>query len=263
MKKLFTLFTYCVLLTTLSFAQKLEVNYQEIIDVNVDELKKNMKVETSGSVSLPKDFYDNMYKSLSEPKDFKLTINDNLSTYKKVEKISNGQGNGGFSMSVSFSGGGNGILKDLSTKEYSKSVNLMDKSYLIKDKLTEYKWQLTRETKKIIGFDVKKATAVIDSTKSVVAWYTPSIAVKDGPSMYNGLPGLILEMEIINTSKSDKKSFGNVTIKATEVKEVPDMKPIEKPKEKNVITEKEFKELSDKQMERFKSMRSETIDKKD
>ncbi|WP_291077358.1 MULTISPECIES: GLPGLI family protein [unclassified Empedobacter] len=263
MKKLFTLFTYCVLLTTSSFAQKLEVNYQEIIDVNVDELKKNMKVETSGSVSLPKDFYDNMYKSLSEPKDFTLTINDNLSTYKKVEKISNGQGNGGFSMSVSFSGGGNGIVKDLSKKEYSKSANLMDKSYLIKDKLTEYKWQLTRETKKIIGFDVKKATAVIDSTKSVVAWYTPSIAVKDGPSMYNGLPGLILEMEIINTSKSDKKSFGNVTIKATEVKEVPDMKPIEKPKEKNVITEKEFKELSDKQMERFKSMRSETIDKKD
>lgn len=263
MKKLFTLFTYCVLLTTSSFAQKLEVNYQEIIDVNVDELKKNMKVETSGSVSLPKDFYDNMYKSLSEPKDFTLTINDNLSTYKKVEKISNGQGNGGFSMSVSFSGGGNGIVKDLSKKEYSKSANLMDKSYLIKDKLTEYKWQLTRETKKLIGFDVKKATAVIDSTKSLVAWYAPSIAIKDGPSMYNGLPGLILEMEIINTSKSDKKSFGNVTIKATEVKEVPDMKPIEKPKEKNVITEKEFKELSDKQMERFKSMRSETIDKKD
>ncbi len=262
MKKILTIFTLCSFLTT-SFAQKLEVNYQETTDINVDELKKNMKVETSGSVNLPKDFYDDMFKSMSEPKDYTLTIYDNTSTYKKVEKLSNGQGGGGFSISVSFSGGGNGILKDLSTKEYSKSVNLMDKSYLIKDKLTEYKWQLTRETKKIIGFDVKKATAVIDSTKSVVAWYTPSIAVKDGPSMYNGLPGLILEMEIINTSKSDKKSFGNVTIKATEVKEVPDMKPIEKPKEKNVITEKEFKELSDKQMERFKSMRSETIDKKD
>ena len=261
MKKLFTLFTYYVLLTTLSFAQKLEVNYQEIIDVNVDELKKNMKVETSGSVSLPKDFYDNMYKSLSEPKDFKLTINDNLSTYKKVEKISNGQGNGGFSMSVSFSGGGNGIVKDLSKKEYSKSANLMDKLYLIKDKLTEYKWQLTRETKKLIGFDVKKATAIIDSTKSLVAWYAPSIAIKDGPGIYNGLPGLILELEIINNSKSEKKSFGNTTIRATEVKEVPDMKPIEKPKEKNVITEKEFEELAKKQMERFKEMRSEGVSK--
>ena len=135
------------------------------------------------------------------------------------------------------------------------------KSYLIKDKLTEYKWQLTRETKKLIGFDVKKATAVVDSTKSVIAWYAPNIAVKDGPSMYNGLPGLILEMEIINTSKSDKKSFGNTTIRATEVKEVPDMKPIEKPKEKNVITEKEYKGLSKKEMERFKEMRSEGVGK--
>ena len=259
MKKILTIFTLCSFLTT-SFAQKLEVNYQETTDINVDELKKNMKVETSGSVNLPKDFYDNMFKSMSEPKDFTLTINDNLSTYKKVE-ISNGQGNGGFSMSVSFSGGGNGIVKDLSKKEYSKSANLMDKSYLIKDKLTEYKWQLTRETKKLIGFDVKKATAVIDSTKSLVAWYAPSIAIKDGPSIYNGLPGLILELEIINNSKSEKKSFGNTTIRATEVKEVPDMKPIEKPKEKNVITEKEFEELAKKQMERFKEMRSEGVSK--
>ena len=261
MIKIVTLFTYFVLLTTISFAQKLEVNYQETTDINVDELKKNMKVETSGSVNLPKDFYDNMFKSMSEPKDYTLTIYDNTSTYKKVEKLSNGQGGGGFSMSVSFSGGGNGIVKDLSKKEYSKSANLMDKSYLIKDKLTEYKWQLTRETKKLIGFDVKKATAVVDSTKSVIAWYAPNIAVKDGPSMYNGLPGLILEMEIINTSKSDKKSFGNTTIRATEVKEVPDMKPIEKPKEKNVITEKEYKGLSKKEMERFKEMRSEGVSK--
>ena len=263
MKKIVTLFTYFVLLTTISFAQKLEVNYQETTDINVDELKKNMKVETSGSVNLPKDFYDNMFKSMSEPKDYTLTIYDNTSTYKKVEKLSNGQGGGGFSMSVSFSGGGNGIVKDLSKKEYSKSANLMDKSYLIKDKLTEYKWQLTRETKKLIGFDVKKATAVIDSTRTIVAWYTPSIAVKDGPLMYNGLPGLILELEMIYTKKTDKKGFGNTTIRATEVKEVADMKPIEKPKEKNVISEKDFEELAKKQMARFKEMRTESVDKKD
>ena len=135
--------------------------------------------------------------------------------------------------------------------------------YTIKDKLTEYKWQLTRETKKLIGFDVKKATAVIDSTRTIVAWYTPSIAVKDGPLMYNGLPGLILELEIINTKKTDKKGFGNTTIRATEVKEVADMKPIEKPKEKNVISEKDFEELAKKQMARFKEMKTESVDKKD
>lgn len=261
MKKILSLFTYVILLSTTSFAQKLEVKYQEILDVNKDELKKNMKVESSGSVSLPSDFYDNMFKSMSEPKDFTLTINANESIYKKVEKISNNQGNNGFSVSFSMSGSGNGLYKDLSTKEYSKNVGLMDKSYLVKDKLTEYKWQLTRDTKKIIGFDVKKATAVIDSTKSIVAWYAPSIAVKDGPSMYNGLPGLILELEIIGTSKSEKKSFGNTTIKAIEVKEVADMKPIEKPKDKNVVSEKEFEAMSKKQMERMKQMRSEGVNK--
>ncbi|MFV0191631.1 GLPGLI family protein [Empedobacter falsenii] len=260
MKKILTLFTFS-LLATIAFAQKLEVTYQETINIDKDEFKKNMKVETSGSVSLPSDFYDNFFKSLSEPKDFTLVINDNESTYKKVEKISNNQGNNGFSVSMSMSGGGNGLYKNLLTKEFAKSVNLMDKPYLIKDKLTEYKWQLSRETKKIIGFDVKKATAIIDSTKSVVAWYAPSIAIKDGPAMYNGLPGLILELEIISTKNTSNKGFGNVTIKATEVKEVADMKPIEKPKEKNVISEKEFETMSKKQMERFKKMRSEGVDK--
>ncbi|MDM1522409.1 GLPGLI family protein [Empedobacter stercoris] len=260
MKKILTLFTFS-LLATIAFAQKLEVTYQETINIDKDEFKKNMKVETSGSVNLPSDFYDNVFKSLSEPKDFTLVINDNESTYKKVEKISNNQGNNGFSVSMSMSGGGNGLYKNLSTKEFAKSVNLMDKPYLIKDKLTEYKWQLSRKTKKIIGFDVKKATAIIDSTKSVVAWYAPSIAIKDGPAMYNGLPGLILELEIISTKNTSNKGFGNVTIKATEVKEVADMKPIEKPKEKNVISEKEFETMSKKQMERFKKMRSEGVDK--
>lgn len=261
MRKILTLFTFCTLTVTL-FAQKLEVNYQEIVDVDKDELKKSMKVESTGTVNLPSDFYDNMIKSFGDPKDYTLTINDTESTYKKVEKLNNGQGNGGFSVSVSFSGGGNGIFKNLATKEYSKNVSIMDKEYLIKEKFTEYNWQLSRETKKIIGFDTKKATAVIDSTKTVVAWYAPSITVKDGPSLYNGLPGLILEIEIINTKKSSSKGFGNVTIKATEVKEVPDMKPIQKPKEKNVITEKEFKELTEKQMEKFKQMRTEGVDKK-
>ncbi|MFV0159252.1 GLPGLI family protein [Empedobacter falsenii] len=261
MRKKLSLFTYFVLLTTISFAQKLEVTYQEVLDVNMEEFKKNRKVETSSSVNLPKDFYDNIYKSMTEPKDFTLTIYDNTSTYKKVEKISNNQGGSNFSVSFSMSGSGNGLYKDLSTKEYAKSAALMDKSYLIKDKLNDYKWQLTRDTKKIIGFDVKKATAVIDSTRSVVAWYAPSIAVKDGPSMYNGLPGLILELEIINTSKSGNKSFGNTTIKAIEVKETPNMKPIEKPKEKNVISEKEFEIMAKKQMEKFKEMRSEGVNK--
>jgi len=233
MKKIVTLFTYFVLLTTISFAQKLEVNYQEIVKVNAEEFKGSVKFSTNGKEStIPTDVYNDMIKNMQEPKDFILTM--------------------------SFGDSGNGLFKNLTTKDYLKSVKSFDKTYTIKDKLTEYKWQLTRETKKLIGFDVKKATAIVDSTTTVIAWYAPSIAIKDGPGIYNGLPGLILEVEIKN---SKNKGIESSTIRATEVKEVPNLKPIEKPKDKNTITNEEYKALSEKAMERLKQMSSEGVSK--
>ena len=98
----------------------------------------------------------------------------------------------------------------------------------------------------------------MDSTTTVTAWYAPSIAIKDGPGIYNGLPGLILEVEIKN---SKNKGIESSTIRATEVKEVPNLKPIEKPKDKNTITNEEYKALSEKAMERLKQMSSEGVSK--
>ena len=245
MKKLLTLFSYCVMLSSFAFAQKLEVTYQEVTNVNIDEFKNSAKVEVNGSSStIPKEVYDNMIKSMQEPKEYLLKIYDNETNYKKVEKIDNQQTNG-MKISVSFGGSGN---------------DLYNKSYVIKDQLTNYNWILSRETKKFNGFDVKKATATVDSTKIITAWYAPSIAVKDGPGMYNGLPGLILELEI---KDSKNKSIESIKINAIEVKEVPTMKPFDQPKEKNVISEKEYKDLLKKQSEHFKQMSSQGINKKD
>lgn len=259
MRNIITLFTFCSILTTSSFAQKLEVKYQEIVKVNADEFKGSVKFSTNGKASkIPDNVYDDMIKNMQEPKDFILTVHDNETSYNKVEKIDNQQGGNGMRVSMSFGDSGNGLFKNLSTKEYLKNVKSFDKTYTIKDKLTEYKWQLTRETKKLIGFDVKKATAVVDSTTTVTAWYAPSIVVKDGPGMYNGLPGLIMEVEIKN---SKNKGIESSIIRATEVKEVPNLKPIEKPKDKNTITNEEYKALNEKVMERFKQMSSEGVNK--
>lgn len=256
MKKFLTLFTFS-LLATIAFAQKLEVTYQETLKVNPDEYKSTVKFSSNGKEStIPNDIFAELLKSVTEPKDYLLTIYDNQTTYKKVEKLNNQQGNNSFSYDDG--GSAKNLLKNLSTKEYFRNANVMDKSYLIKDKLTEYKWQLSRETKKIIGFDVKKATAIIDSTTTVTAWYAPSIAIKDGPAMYNGLPGLILELDINNTKRKGVESH---TIRSIEVKEVPNLKPFDQPKEKNVISEKEYKDLANKEYERYKRMSSQGVDK--
>ncbi|MGV0923040.1 GLPGLI family protein [Empedobacter tilapiae] len=261
MRTILTLLTYCTILSTSVLAQKLEVTYQEVVKVNPDEFKSSINFSSNGkSSSIPKDVYDNMIKDMQEPKDFLLTVFDNETTYKKIEKIDNQQHSGGMRISISFGDSGSGLYKNLSSKEYYKSVKLMDKSYTIKDQLKDYKWQLSRETKKILGFDVRKATSIVDSTTTATAWYTPNIPVKDGPGMYDGLPGLILEVEIKNTKN---KGIESNIMRAIELKEMPNLKPLEKPKDKNIISDNEYKTLMEKQMERFKQMRSEGIDKKD
>lgn len=259
MKLLYKLITCTTLFTSPLFAQKLEVKYQELMIVDKDEFKNSMKFESSTSSKLPKDFQDQVYKSMTEPKDYILTVFDNESYYKKEEKISNNQ-SGGFSISFSTSGAGEGLYKNIDAKQYITNVSSFDKSFTIKDELQKYDWKLSRETKKVLGFDVKKATAVVDSTTTITAWYAPALAVKNGPGKYDGLPGLILETESKN-SKEEMNS--NMVIRAVEVKEVPELKKIDKPKEKNIITDKEFKKIMNEQSEKFKKMRTESVDKKD
>ena len=91
-------------------------------------------------------------------------------------------------------------------------------NYLVKDSIKPSKWVMSGETKKIGIYNAYKATITKKveervmsfgrprpgeapaepemRTKEVVmtAWFTPEIPVSSGPSMYGGLPGLILEI---------------------------------------------------------------------
>ncbi|MFV0159251.1 GLPGLI family protein [Empedobacter falsenii] len=257
MKNFLAVFTYCILFTTISFAQKLEVTYQEALKINPEEYKSTVKYSADGKEStIPNDIFAEVLKSATEPKNYLLTIYNNETSYNKIEKLNNRQGTDMFDFDA-----GNSLkdlLKNLTTKEYFRNVKIMNKPYIVKDKLTEYNWQLSRETKKINGFDVKKATAIIDSTTTITAWYAPTINVKDGPSMYNGLPGLILEVDIKN---SKRKGIESHTIRAIDIKEVPNLKPFDQPKNKNIITKEEYKALNQKEIDHYKNMNSEGVSK--
>lgn len=72
--------------------------------------------------------------------------------------------------------------------------------YLI-EKPMETNWILSEESKKINEILCYKATQTItynnsvkEFTKTVTAWYAPSIPYSFGPNGYGGLPGLILEL---------------------------------------------------------------------
>lgn len=115
-----------------------------------------------------------------------------------------------------------------------------DKYTLIKSTLSDKKWQITKESKKIDDFICYKAILVKNEKKIIVeAWFCPQIPVSFGPKEYNGLPGLILELkEPLFTFYATKINLSNSPIKIMPLKS------------KNIITEEEnirnFKKMKTK-----------------
>ena len=258
MKKIISVFI--LLISIVSFAQqeKLEVSYTSRI-ILPDDFK--FQPPGGGSRQMPKDIQEQMVKSLQEPQDFTLTILGEESLYKLVEKISNSQEQrmrglrGGRMILMN----GDNIYKNTSTQQLLKEQNMMMKSYTIQDTLQNYEWKLTRETKTILGNEAKKATAIIDSIQTT-AWYIPTLKYKTGPENYWGLPGLIAEVE---TEINRGPISGKRIISLTNISTATNNKSIEKPKDKNAISQKEYNKLMNDQRKRFEEMRNSGVNKRD
>ena len=77
-------------------------------------------------------------------------------------------------------------------------------------------WKLKSETQKIGSYTCKKAEGTYKGRK-YIAWYTNEIPLSDGPYVFKGLPGLILE--IFDTK--GYTSFSMISLKKTEKPIVP------------------------------------------
>lgn len=120
-------------------------------------------------------------------------------------------------------------------KIYSQK-ELDSKLFLVENEIKE-NWKLTQETKKIGKYICYKATKKDTYLgrsgkfieKKIIAWYTPKIPYSFGPLKYNGLPGLILELQNQNVVFYAKEIHLNYEKETS----------IEKPKGK-IISEKDF-----------------------
>lgn len=82
------------------------------------------------------------------------------------------------------------------TKEpfiYTK-LNIGKNFYIIKRNLPVLDWQLTQETKIILGMKCGSALLKLDN-RTYIAYYTEELAISNGPWFFDGLPGLILELK--------------------------------------------------------------------
>ena len=107
---------------------------------------------------------------------------------KKAEQASNN-----FIMDIANE---NIVFSDLEQGISTSQKQVFETRYLISDSILKINWKLTTDTRKIAGFNCRKATAIIMDSVYVFAFYTDEILTSGGPEGFSGLPGMILGIAI-------------------------------------------------------------------
>ncbi|MEL6718999.1 MAG: GLPGLI family protein [Bacteroidota bacterium] len=84
------------------------------------------------------------------------------------------------------------IYKDYNLSQFVAKKHQVSRAYHVEDQFMNFDWQISKEQRKILGFDCIKATSTYCG-KEIVAWFTLAIPIQNGPMELGGLPGLILE----------------------------------------------------------------------
>lgn len=209
-------------------------------------------------------------------KTYILSFNKEESVFKEEEKIDALSG-ATDSWGKNFTPGEQ--YKNIKTKTLMQKQEFYGKQFLIKDDLLAIDWQIGKETKQIGNYLCFKATASIPSDDlswydfswaslrkkeaqktdsiagtaitpeiemtEVVAWYSPQVPLSQGPLEYSGLPGLILEVNV-----------GNTTILCSKIVMNPDEKSkIKAPEKGKVVTKAAYKEIITGKMQEMRNNR--------
>lgn len=186
-------------------------------------------------------------------KTYTLVFNKGISLYKEDEQLAPAD------MENFVNLGDTQILyKNLKENRYTSQNESLSKFFLVQDELPKHNWKFTNEKKYIGDYECFKATKMIGAPvlkarisansfedediinnevemrqQEVVAWYTTQIPINNGPGMYHGLPGLILEVNDGRTTIICNKIVLNPN-KEVNVKE---------PKRGNKMTQKEYDKI--------------------
>lgn len=223
--------TYC-----LTAQIKGKVTYRlETIKDSVEQPFENIK-----NTDAQNEVYAMLHES--QPVEGYLVFNDSIAIYNiepKVDIPGWNNSNDGLMISPSsinitwFMAGGNSTYYNDWSRDYSITQNAImgpTKRIIQKPKA----WTITEESKVIDGYTCYLATIDKLGDKKVKAWFTPEIPVKHGPRGFNGLPGLIMEIEdVLNLWTIVKIDIDN-----------PEADEIIEPIEGELMTQEEFVKFS-------------------
>ena len=258
-----TLFRFVVLLLCSTFSLFAQ-DFQGVATYKTQR-KLDTKIDSTqvGGGEMQKQIMDMLKKEFQ--KTYILSFDKNTSIYKEDEALE-APSAGGAMMVVSSLGGSGTLFKDIKNQSFTNQLETFGKQFVIKDRLKPIKWVLHSETKNIGNYTCYKATYTKEieemsmmtfssseddnkgedsnellemKTTTVTAWYTPQIPVSNGPESYQGLPGLILEV-----------NDGELTILCSKITLNPKKTlEIAEPKKGKEVTQQEYDDIMEKKME--------------
>lgn len=248
------LVTLLLLAAVSLFAQdKLVVDYEMFTKMDMD----NIETFSDGNIS-DKEWQTALKDAMAKPNYYKLILTPEESIFEFVEKVDNTQQEETGRVMISF-GDKSVFYKNISEKITLRETNSWNVDYLITDSIKNYDWKITKESQDILGYETRKATAIVDSIKTITAWYAPKLTFKNGPDNFNGLPGLILKAE--QTVKTKNNSIQTQTYTAISINVGDKKTKITRPKKGKKVTQEQFKKESDEQMQKMREMYNSGVDK--
>lgn len=83
--------------------------------------------------------------------------------------------------------------KNLNSGNVKTLATVRTENYVFSEPHMPLRWEMADSTKNINGYTSQKATTSF-AGRDYVAWFTTEIPIQDGPYLFSGLPGLIIEL---------------------------------------------------------------------
>ncbi|MBA5630429.1 GLPGLI family protein [Moheibacter lacus] len=253
MKSFLSILFLVVAVTQVYTQDILNIEYESYLKFDVEKLQ--IRVEGAG-VDM-NEIKRNVAQKMKEPAFYSLILNKNESEFKHIERISNDQTDG-FAINLAVRSNEGVLYKDFQNNFSLKEMSFLNSNYLVKDSIKKFDWKISKDSKELLGYEVRKAEVEIDSITTAVAWYAPKLNFKNGPDVYDGLPGLILEIQINKEnphSGLSTRSYSAISVTVDEKNK------ISLPKKGKEISKTAFEEMRKEQMEKRKSMFADGVDK--
>lgn len=212
------------------------IEYDEITKIQV-ELPEEMKQ------------YEDLIPKERSTK-MNLYFDEHTSFYTKstvaVEAEENPFG-GGLQTQVMTIGGGESsqIYVDQKEQQMIRSENVMGQQFLVNAPLEKLEWKILNEQKTILDYTCIKAELKVDSTSTLIAWFSPKLSVSIGPARHYGLPGAILEVSRESENASRTIIATNITFSEVSDKMI-------RPKKGKKVSQAEYDQLVKARMDEMR-----------